>query len=101
MKCSKYAAIVKALLKFFSRLTEKKLATYGRFAQGLWRFSSRLMEENLETYGKTLTFGCSLNFKKMKYKLIQKGNPAKPADPKKWYANPVKSGTVTQKNLAT
>lgn len=37
----------------------------------------------------------------MKYKLVQKGNPAKPADPKKWYANPVKSGTTTQKNLAT
>lgn len=99
---SEYAStIVKALLKFFSRLTEKKLETYGRFAQGLRRFSSRLMEKNLEAYGKTLTFGCSLNFKKMKYKLIQKGNPAKPADPKKWYANPVKSGTVTQKNLAT
>ena len=59
------------------------------------------MEKNLEAYGKTLTFGYSLNFKKKKYKLIQKGNPAKPADPKKWYANPVKSGTVTQKNLAT
>ena len=40
------------------------------------------MEKNLEAYGKTLTFGYSLNFKKMKYKLIQKGNPAKPADPK-------------------
>ena len=77
------------------------METYGRFAQGLRKFSSRLMEKNLEAYGKTLTFGYNLNFKKMKYKLIQKGNPAKPADPKKWYANPVKSGTVTQKNLAT
>lgn len=37
----------------------------------------------------------------MKYKLVQKGNPAKPDAAKKWYANPVKSGTITQKNLAT
>ncbi|MDO5616147.1 MAG: HU family DNA-binding protein [Cruoricaptor ignavus] len=37
----------------------------------------------------------------MKYKLVQKGNPLKPNAEKKWYANPVKSGTTTQKNLAT
>lgn len=37
----------------------------------------------------------------MKYKLVQKGNPAKPEAEKKWYANPVKSGTTTQKNLAS
>ena len=36
----------------------------------------------------------------MKYKLVQKGNPAKPEAAKKWYANPVKSGTTTQKDLA-
>lgn len=36
----------------------------------------------------------------MKYKLIQKGKPGDPDAPKKWYATPVKSGTITQKNLA-
>lgn len=37
----------------------------------------------------------------MKYKLIQKEKPGEPDAPKKWYATPVKSGTTTQKNLAT
>lgn len=36
----------------------------------------------------------------MKYKLVQKGNPASPSAPKKWYANPVKSGVVTHKALS-
>lgn len=36
----------------------------------------------------------------MKYKLIQKGNPASPDAPKKWYAAPVKTGSVTHKALA-
>lgn len=36
----------------------------------------------------------------MKYKLIQKGKPGDPDTPKKWYATPIKSGTITQKNLA-
>lgn len=36
----------------------------------------------------------------MKYKLIQKGKPGDPDAPKKWYATPIKSGTITQKNLA-
>ena len=37
----------------------------------------------------------------MKYKLIQKGKPGDANAPKKWYASPVKTGAVTQKNLAT
>ena len=37
----------------------------------------------------------------MKYKLIQKGKPGDASLPKKWYAIPVKTGAVTQKNLAT
>lgn len=36
----------------------------------------------------------------MKYKLIQKGKPGDPDAPKKWYATPIKNGTITQKNLA-
>lgn len=36
----------------------------------------------------------------MKYKLIQKGKPGDTDSPKKWYASPVKTGVVTQKNLA-
>ena len=36
----------------------------------------------------------------MKYKLIQKRKPGDPDAPKKWYATPIKSGTITQKNLA-
>lgn len=36
----------------------------------------------------------------MKYKLIQKGKPGDPDAPKKWYVTPIKSGTITQKNLA-
>lgn len=37
----------------------------------------------------------------MKYKLIQKGKPGDPSAPKKWYASPVKSGTITQKNISS
>lgn len=37
----------------------------------------------------------------MKYKLIQRGKPGDPSAPKKWYATPVKTGTVTQKNIAS
>ncbi|AQY21692.1 HU family DNA-binding protein [Riemerella anatipestifer] len=36
----------------------------------------------------------------MKYKLVQKGKPGDAEAPKKWYANPVKSGSVNQKSLA-
>lgn len=36
----------------------------------------------------------------MKFKLIQKGNPLKPADPKKWYAQPVYGSKVNQKELS-
>ena len=36
----------------------------------------------------------------MKYKLVQKGNPSDLAAPKKWYANSVNSGIVTQKSIA-
>ena len=36
----------------------------------------------------------------MKYKLIERGNPGNLDAPKKWYASPVKIGTVTQKTLA-
>lgn len=36
----------------------------------------------------------------MKYKLIERGNPGNIDAPKKWYASPVKTGTVTQKTLA-
>jgi hypothetical protein len=28
----------------------------------------------------------------MKYRLVERGNPAKPGIPKKWYANPVNAG---------
>ncbi|MDR0714874.1 MAG: HU family DNA-binding protein [Bacteroidales bacterium] len=36
----------------------------------------------------------------MKYKLIERVNPANPADPKKWYASPVNAGKFTIKNFA-
>ncbi|MCK0203070.1 HU family DNA-binding protein [Ornithobacterium rhinotracheale] len=36
----------------------------------------------------------------MKYRLVQKGKPGDPQAPKKWYANPVKSGNVNQKSLS-
>jgi predicted histone-like DNA-binding protein len=36
----------------------------------------------------------------MKYKVIEKFNPQKPDDPRKWYANPVNSGKITIKELA-
>ncbi|MFU2093181.1 HU family DNA-binding protein [Ornithobacterium rhinotracheale] len=36
----------------------------------------------------------------MKYKLVQKGKPGDSSAPKKWYANPVKSGVVNQKSLS-
>lgn len=36
----------------------------------------------------------------MKYKLIERGNPGDTSAPKKWYASPVKTGTVTQKSLS-
>lgn len=36
----------------------------------------------------------------MKYKLVEKGTPGKPTAPKKWYANPINSGTVDQKAIA-
>lgn len=36
----------------------------------------------------------------MKYRLIERGNPGDTTAPKKWYASPVKTGTVTQKTLA-
>ncbi|MDR2206149.1 MAG: HU family DNA-binding protein [Flavobacteriaceae bacterium] len=35
----------------------------------------------------------------MKYKLIERGKPGDLTAPKKWYASPVKIGTVTQKTL--
>lgn len=37
----------------------------------------------------------SLKTNKKKYKLVEKGNPANTAAPKKWYANPVNQGTVS------
>ena len=30
----------------------------------------------------------------MKYKLIQKANPLEPGTTRKWYASPVKAGTI-------
>jgi predicted histone-like DNA-binding protein len=36
----------------------------------------------------------------MKYKLVERGNPAKPAAPKKWYANPVNAGKFTVRDFA-
>ena len=36
----------------------------------------------------------------MKYKVIEKFNPQKPEEPRKWYANPINSGTVTLNDLA-
>jgi predicted histone-like DNA-binding protein len=51
-------------------------------------------------YIKFIIFGLNINFTVMKYKLIERGNPANPSAPKKWYASPMKAGTVTQKSLA-
>jgi hypothetical protein len=36
----------------------------------------------------------------MKFKLVEKANPLKRDDPKKWYASPVYRDKVTQKQLA-
>jgi predicted histone-like DNA-binding protein len=36
----------------------------------------------------------------MKYKVIEKSNPQKLDEPRKWYANPVKSGKITIKDLS-
>lgn len=36
----------------------------------------------------------------MKFKLIEKVNPLKKEDPKKWYASPIYADKVTQKELA-
>ena len=36
----------------------------------------------------------------MKYKLVQKGNPAKPTDPKKFQANAVSKGDIKLRRLA-
>ncbi|WP_434574802.1 HU family DNA-binding protein [Riemerella anatipestifer] len=36
----------------------------------------------------------------MKYKLVQRGKPGDSEAPKKWYANPVKTGSVNQKSLS-
>lgn len=36
----------------------------------------------------------------MKYRLVEKGNPAKPSDPKKWYALAAYGDKVTQKELS-
>ncbi|GHT69177.1 hypothetical protein AGMMS50239_35530 [Bacteroidia bacterium] len=36
----------------------------------------------------------------MKYKLVEKGNPAKPEQPKKYYANAVNAGKFTIKDFA-
>lgn len=36
----------------------------------------------------------------MKFKLIERGIPGNSSTPKKWYASPVKSGSVNQKSLA-
>jgi predicted histone-like DNA-binding protein len=41
-----------------------------------------------------------LNFKAMKYKLVKRGNPAKQAEPKKWYANSVNAGKLTVRDFA-
>jgi predicted histone-like DNA-binding protein len=35
----------------------------------------------------------------VKYVVVEKGNPAKPGDPKKWYANTKSNGEVTLKAL--
>ena len=36
----------------------------------------------------------------LKYRLVQKGNPSKPEDPKKYYANAVKRGDVSLRALS-
>ena len=36
----------------------------------------------------------------LKYRLVQKGNPAKPDDPKKYYANAVTRGDISLRELA-
>ena len=36
----------------------------------------------------------------MKYKLIQKANPLEPGTTRKWYASPVKAGTITNYQLS-
>lgn len=36
----------------------------------------------------------------MKYKLIQKANPLKPGTERKWYASPVKTGTINNYQLS-
>lgn len=36
----------------------------------------------------------------MKYKLIERRNPQKPEEPKKWFANPVNQGTVSTYQLS-
>jgi predicted histone-like DNA-binding protein len=36
----------------------------------------------------------------MKYKLVERGNPSKPEDAKKWYASPVNAGKFTIKDFA-
>ena len=36
----------------------------------------------------------------LKYRLVQKGNPAKPDDPKKFYANSVTRGDISLRELA-
>ncbi len=37
---------------------------------------------------------------KMKIRLVQKGNPAQPEAPKKWYANAVNQGTVNKQQIS-
>jgi hypothetical protein len=36
----------------------------------------------------------------MKYRLVERENPAKPAEPKKWYTHPVNVGKFTIKDFA-
>ncbi|MDR0421659.1 MAG: DNA-binding protein [Proteiniphilum sp.] len=36
----------------------------------------------------------------MKYRLVERGNPANPAEPKKWYANPVNVGKFMIRDFA-
>ncbi len=36
----------------------------------------------------------------MKIKLIQRGNPQQPTAPKKWYANPVNQGTISNHQIS-
>jgi predicted histone-like DNA-binding protein len=36
----------------------------------------------------------------MKYKLVERGNPARQGEPKKWYASPVNTGKLTVKSFA-